>query len=193
MKPLPGLQQSRAMSLTEVMIAMTLGSLVLACVASLSVYGARSSTAMLNYTDLDRKSRYASDWISAGMRQATGVSAYGSNSTSKWFVLTNNAERTSISVSYDATARTLTVQNSGEQPFNVLTECDRWDFAFYQRTPFNTGTNLMFYPATNNLGQIDLRVCKLVSLSWKCSRTILAQKVNTESVQAAQIVLRNKM
>ena len=29
-------------------------------------------------------------------------------------------------------------------------------------------------------------------MTWKCSRTILGQKANTESVQTAQVVLRNK-
>jgi hypothetical protein len=32
---------------------------------------------------------------------------------------------------------------------------------------------------------------KLISVSWRCSRTILGAKVNTESVQTAQICIRN--
>ena len=43
-----------------------------------------------------------------------------------------------------------------------------------------------FYSASNNPA-----ICKLVSVSWRCSRTILGQKVNTESVQTAKIVIRN--
>ena len=34
--------------------------------------------------------------------------------------------------------------------------------------------------------------CKLVDLNWRCSRQILQQKVNTESVQTAKIVIRNE-
>jgi hypothetical protein len=30
-----------------------------------------------------------------------------------------------------------------------------------------------------------------VDVSWKCSRQILGEKVNTESVQTAKIVMRN--
>jgi hypothetical protein len=73
-----------------------------------------------------------------------------------------------------------------------LTECDAWNFALYQRTPYVTTTNVLYYPATNDAGVFDVNLCKLINLSWKCSRTIFAQKVNTESVQAAQIVLRSK-
>jgi len=48
-----GRARSAGFTLVEVLIAMGLGSLVLATVASLSVYGARSSIAIANYTDLD--------------------------------------------------------------------------------------------------------------------------------------------
>jgi hypothetical protein len=72
-----------------------------------------------------------------------------------------------------------------------LTECDRWDFELYQRTPKSGGT-YVFYPATNIAGAYDLSICKLIDMTWKCSRTILGSKANTESVQTAQVVLRNK-
>ena len=183
----------RAMSLVEIMIATAIGGLVLAGVASLSMYGARSSVALVNYTDLDSKSRYAADWISEEMRQSTGVTAFQTNLPVKSLTLTNRVNATSMTLTYDSNARTLSVQKAGLPAYTALTECDRWDFGFYQRTPLVTTTNLLFYPATNNVGQLDLRLCKLVNLSWKCSRTILAQKVNTETVQAAQLVLRNKM
>jgi hypothetical protein len=74
----------------------------------------------------------------------------------------------------------------------VLTECDRWDFGLYQRTPLVTSSNVFYYPATNTAGTLDPKLCKLINLSWKCSRLVAAQKLNTESVQAAQFVLRNK-
>lgn len=51
---------------------------------------------------------------------------------------------------------------------------------------------MIYFPAINTAGQLDLSLCKLIKVYWKCSRNILGQKVNTESVQAAQIVLRNK-
>jgi hypothetical protein len=50
----------------------------------------------------------------------------------------------------------------------------------------------VFFPATNSAGAYDLSVCKLINMTWKCSRTVLGSKLNTESVQTAQVVLRNK-
>ncbi len=186
-------RKSAAMTLTEVMIASALGSLVLACVASLTSFGSRSSIAMVNYTDLDSHSRHAADVVSHEIREATEVIDFQSSPTGKWLTLTNSDKGTTLKLSWAPATRVLQLERTGQAPLNVLTECDRWDFALYQRTPYVTPTNLLFFSATNNAGQLDLRLCKLINMTWKCSRTILQQAVNTESVQAAQIVLRNKM
>ena len=191
----PGLmppQLVRGFTLVELMVALGLGSLVLATVASLSVYGARSSIAIANYADLDEKSRYALDLISREFRQGTAVVGYQTNSTGKSLTLTNATQAASMTLAYDSNARTLVLTKTGQAPFTALTECDRWDFSLCQRTPYGYPTNLFFFPATNSAGALDLSVCKLINMTWKCSRTILAQKVNTESVQTAQIVMRNK-
>jgi hypothetical protein len=110
----------------------------------------------------------------------------------KSLTLTNSDQGATIVLAWDSNARTVTLQKTGQSTLTPLTECDRLDFNLYQRTPLVTATNIVFYPATNSTGVLDPTVCKLVSISWKCSRRILAQKLNTESVQAAQIVLRNK-
>ncbi len=182
-----------AFTLMELMIAAGLSSLVLAAVISLTLFGTRSSMAIVNYTDLDSKSRYALDVIGREIRQANAVIAIQTNASSPQFLrLTNSAQAATVQVSYNPTSRSVTLSKTGQADQIVLTECDRWSFGLFQRTPLVTTTNVLFYPATNTTGALDLRVCKLVNLSWKCSRQIMAQKVNTESVQAAQLVLRNK-
>jgi hypothetical protein len=177
----------------ELMIALGLGSLVLAAVASLSLFGTRSSLAIVNYTDLDSKSRYALDVIGREVRQATAVLAIQTNaSASEYIRLTNAVRGVTVQITYNPNARTVTLTKTGQPDQVLLAQCDQWNLGLYQRTPWVTGTNILFFPSTNTTGVLDLSVCKLVSLSWKCSRQILAQKVNTESVQAAQLVLRNK-
>jgi hypothetical protein len=106
--------------------------------------------------------------------------------------LTNADQAATISLSYDPAARTVTLQKTGQSDSIILKECDRWDVALFQRSPLFTATNVVFYYATNNAGATDTRICKLISLSWKCSRFVAGQKLTTESVQAAQVVLRNK-
>jgi hypothetical protein len=179
-------------TLMEVMVAFGLGSLVLAAVVSVTIYTARTSAAMVNYTDLDSKSRYALDVISRELREATAVVSFQTNGTASTLSLTNGIMGYAIRLIYDANAGTVVLSRTGQNDLTALTECDQWGFKLFQRTPVPTATNVLYYPATNGAGVLDLNLCKLVSLSWKCSRTILAQKVNTESVQASQIVLRNK-
>ncbi len=172
----------------EVMIATGLGSLVLAGVASLIAYSARSSAAVVNYTDLDAKSSHALDVISRELRQAHAVLAFQTNS----FTVTNIDQAANITLTYNPATRKVVLSKTGQPDLVELTECDRFNFGLYQRTPYVTVTNISYYPATNTAGVVDVKICKLIALSWRCSRTIFAQKVNTESVQAAQIVLRNK-
>ncbi len=181
-----------AWSLLEVLVATGLGSMVVGTVASLGLYGTRSSMALANYTDLDAKSRFALDILSREVRQATAVLGTQNSAASKSLTLTNAFQSLLTRVSWRATTRTLVVERTGQAPLTALTECDRWDFSLCQRTPLVTPTNILFYPATNSSGLPDPRLCKLINMSWKCSRTLLRQKVHTESVQAAQLALRNK-
>jgi hypothetical protein len=185
-------QARQAFSLVEVMVASAIALMTLGSVASLSLYGARSSLALVNYTDLDGKSRYALDVISRELRQANAVTACQTSGTTTWLTVTNNNQAATVTLTYDSNQRTVVMSKTGQASITNLTECDQLSFGLYQRTPWLTGTNVLFFPATNSSGTIDLSLCKLVSLSWKCSRAIMTQKVNTESVQAAQIVLRSK-
>ncbi|MEJ2010407.1 MAG: hypothetical protein P8Z30_20015, partial [Acidobacteriota bacterium] len=71
----------------------------------------------------------------------------------------------------------------------LLTNCEYLAFGISQRNPSN---EFCFYPATNTTtSKLDPSLCKLVDVSWKCSREIFGKKVNTESVQTAKIVMRN--
>jgi len=185
-------RNARGMSLVELIVAVAIGLIALAVVGMLSLYGLRSFVAMGNYTDLDAKSRQAIDLMSRDMRQATFVNGFQTNLPTKWLELVNtNAPATTNKYTWDSVARTLTCQQTGQPIKTNLTECDNWDFVMYQRTAVPNSTNT-FYPATNYTGALDKTLCKLIDMTWKCSRTMLGKKVNTESVQTSQIVLRNK-
>lgn len=179
-------------TMIELLVATGVAAMVLLAVVALMLFGTRSSLAIVNYSDLDSKSRYALDVLGREIRQATAVTAVQSNASSSYVTFTNAIQGATVTVTYNPNARTVTMAKTGQANLTALTGCDRFDVNLYQRTPLVTATNILFYPATNTAGALTLSLCKLISLDWKCSRTILAQKVNTESVQAAQIVLRNK-
>jgi Tfp pilus assembly protein PilW len=178
------------MSLTEVLVGLALSTILVAMGGSLWLFGSRSFAAISNYTDLDIKSRNALDQMSRDIRQATQVTAFQSSASSARITLADAAGAT-ITYTWSAGPRTLVCQKTGQPDRVYLTECDSWIFQFFQRAPQKNGS-YVFYPATNSVGAYDLSICKLINMSWKCSRTILGTKANSEIVQTAQVVLRNK-
>jgi len=163
-------------TLMELMISVVLGTLVLAAAGSLSMFTARGFTAMGNYADLDGASRNALDRMSREIRQTRCLTSF--SATNLTF---QDWDTAVLSYTYDSSARTLTRTKNGISRV-LLQQCDYLNFDISQRHPSNQFT---FYPATN------ASLAKLIDLSWKCSRTLLGSKINTESVQTAKIVIRN--
>jgi hypothetical protein len=180
-------------TLVEFIVATSISMILMTVVCLLTINGARTFLALGNYSQLDSQSRNALDRISQELRQSTALLAFTTNANSKSLTLTNTDQGKSLILTWTGDTRTLSFSGTGQRAQNLLTECDRWDFALYNRAPNVTPTNITFYPATNGAGVLDPTRCKLVNMSWKCSRTIMGSKLNTESVQTAQIVLRNKI
>ena len=188
-------KHARAFTLVEMMVGVGVGSLVLASVAALTMYTSRSFVVMGNYEDLEIKSRNAVDAIGREIRNSSALLAFQTNLPITSLTLTNATAANSVVLTYNSTKRTLVLQKTGQAAQTILTQCDQWNFALYDRAPITNSfsTNILFYPATNALGQLDQTYCKLINMSWSCSRQILSVKLTTESVQTAQIVLRNKV
>jgi len=177
--PTPSARQRCAgLSLLEVLITAGLASIIFAAVGSLSLFTARSFVAMGNYGDLDNASRNALDTMSRDIRQCRALQAYSPTK------LTLQANETNTLVyEYSPSSGKLT-RKVGTTSTVLLQQCDYLNFNIYQRNPSNAFT---FYPVLSN----NPSLAKLVDVSWRCSRKILGQKVNTESVQTAKIVIRN--
>jgi hypothetical protein len=151
--------------------------MVLTLVALLVFYTAHSFAAMFNYVDLDQYSRNALDRMSMEIRQADRLVS----STTNQLVFSYNGG--TLSYTYDPTAQTLT-RVFGAQTDVLLTQCRQLLFTIYQRNPI--GGSYDVYPTGT------ATTTKLVQLNWTCSRSILGQAVNTESVQSAKVVLRKE-
>lgn len=178
------------MTLVEVLVACGLGLIVLTVALTLFAFGLRSFAGLGNYATLSGQSRISVDLMSRELRKATQVTGANTNLPVKWLALTNAIDGTTNLFSWDSTSGILTWENSAQPMRTNLTGCDEWDFCLYQRSP---QTNWVFYPATNSAGVMDLSLCKLIDMSWKCSRAVLGMKINTEEAQTSQFVLRNKM
>ncbi len=180
-------RQNQAMTLMEVLMASGISSLVLIVVVSLTVFGARSFVALGNYSALDQQSRLGIDQMTREIRQATKVEGYdNTNAVDRYLLVTNETKAISIRYSWNSTTKKLLSKRSDEaEPKTLLTGCDPWNFFVWNRHPSANGT---FNNAASTIGDI-----KLIDMTWKCSRSArVGTLMNTETVQTAQIVLRNQ-
>lgn len=167
------------MTLVEVLVATAIGSMILVAAGSLMVYNSRSLAALTNYADLDRYSRTAVDKLSQDIRQATDLVSF----TSTELQFSSSRGRSNITYTFYPDTRQL-VRRSGNNREVLLQECDSLTFTVYGRN--NVSNSWDQFVVTNAAG------AKLIKLNWTCSRTILGQALNTESIQTAKIVLRKQ-
>lgn len=173
-----GARSRGGFTLVEFLVAMAISSLVLAAIAVLTFYSGRSFAALANYVDLEHQSRKALDMMSKEIRQTEQLTEFTSNR-----LTFEDHDGNSLTYEYDPdTQRLLRIKDGQTQV--LLDECDYLNFGIYQRNPVG-GTYNQYPTATPE-------TCKLVQLTWICSREIFGQKVNTESVQSAKVVIRKQ-
>ncbi len=175
------------MTLVELQIASAISVILFTAVLALAFYTARSFAAFSNYVDLDANSRNALDVMSSEIRQADLVTA--ATSTSLTFQTTDPGTLAThiLKYVYDPVKKELDRIFDGGQPEVLLTECTFLQFGTFQRNTTPSLDNAFVPVATS-----QPNLCKVVQLSWICSRKILGKSVNTESVQSAKVVIRKK-
>lgn len=181
-----------AFTLVEMLVGMGTASMLMASIVALGMYSTRTFNMVGNYVDLDAQSRHAADILGREIRDSSALLAFSTNNPA-YLKLTNDTAGAVVTIKYDKSTGTLVMTKTGQTSQTLLTDCDSWTFSLFDRHPDITATNITFYAATNGAGQLDPSFCKVIDLSWECSRTIFGAKMNTESVQTAQIVLRNKI
>jgi prepilin-type N-terminal cleavage/methylation domain-containing protein len=176
----------RGLTLAEVLVATAASGVLLASLMALFMSSLRNFQGLGNYSQLSGQSRYALDCMSKEIRECTQLVGASTNMPSPWLELTNSLDGKLYTYTWDSVGQVLTctkVDSNGTSVRTNLTGCYNWQFSFYQRTPTN---NWIFFPTTNQV------LCKLINMSWRCSRTILGKPMNTEDMTTAEIVLRNK-
>jgi hypothetical protein len=167
--------------MVEMVVALGLGTLILASVVAVTITVSQAMLSIGNYNDLDRKSSRTLDTFSRDVRNASAVVT----NTPTYLLLTNGYEGSLTSYKWDGSNvvnRVYSSVNGTKAVTAMLTNCDIFAIQYYQRNP---NGNFLFVTSSVT-SQI-----KLISVSWKCSRTVLGSKLNTESVQTAIVVIRN--
>lgn len=173
-------KRAAGLTLTEMMVATGIGAVVTAAVATLVAYSGRSFAAMANYVSLDRTSRNALDSMSREIRQTKRL--LSSTTTSLTF---EDFDGATLAYAYNSDAKTMVrSRNSVADTKPLLTECDYLEFSTFQRNPI--GGSYGVYPTASP------STCKMVQLTWICSRQVFGMKLNTESVQSSKIVIRKQ-
>ena len=168
----------RAFTLVELQMAIALSALVATGLMGFTYYANRSFAAMANYFDLELRSRRALDRMTRDIREAESLVSHSTNSISLHY--DSGAD---ISIDYNPASREV-VRSDGIETELLLKGCDYFMFDIFQRTPV-AGAYEQYPAATTD-------TCKLIQLTWICSREIMGVKANTESVQSAKIVIRKQ-
>jgi prepilin-type N-terminal cleavage/methylation domain-containing protein len=165
---------ARGMTLTEMMVAVAVGSLVLMFMSVVFADSLRCFAATSNYVNMNIGSRKALDSITRDIRQVGDLTSL----TPTRLQFTKFGTTNVFVYAWDANSRQLTEWQAGTSQTNILlTDCENFAFSMYKGT---------FAPAAN------VSEAKTIGVTWKCSRTILGKKMNTEDMQQALIVIRNK-
>lgn len=177
----PNAKTRAGWTLVEMIFAIGISGLVLAAVATMTLYSARSFFAMSDYYNLNEKSRLAFDIMSRDIRQAARLTSYSTDR-----LVFADAVGATFSYTYDPDAGTLTRVYGGMSTVllsNIVP--GRFSFGIYQRNPSNDFT---FYPANGVAAN-----ARLINVSWRCALAIPGSIItNTESAQTAKIVMRNE-
>lgn len=172
-----------AFTLSEVLVALAASSVILGAVLAFTVFTGKSFVGLTNYMDLEYRSREALDIMTRDIRGCRAMTQYASNR-----IVLADANGQPLTIEWDPNTKVVT-RTAGGQTKVLLTGCDFLLFRIYQRNPIPGRYD--FYPATNLAGQYDPALCKLVDITWRCSRQMLGKKLHTESILTAKIVLRN--
>ncbi len=168
----------------ELMVAGALGTVLVALLLVLTIYGEQSFGLMTNYSELDASTRNTVALLSREIREATRVVAAQTDASGKSLTLSNALEGISTKLFWDATSRTLAIEKNPGVSEILLTGCDQWDYTLYDGAPIIAGEKVSFKPS------VSPATCKLIEMSWSCSRTLLG-KTNASSVESVRFGLRN--
>jgi Tfp pilus assembly protein PilW len=177
------------MTLAELMIAVSVGSIVLAAGTAFFVDSLRKSVAVANYYGMDNSSRSALGRMTKEIRQADKLTFCSSTQMEFQTTDPNTLAVSNFTYTYNLPTKTLSrkpcARASSCQSKVVLNDCQLWQVGFFQRTPI--GGTYDQYPI---LDPAHPDLCKVVQLTWNCSRGVLGRPDVSEGVQSAKIVMR---
>jgi prepilin-type N-terminal cleavage/methylation domain-containing protein len=171
-------------TLLEMMIAVSIFTVVGAAVGTAYIFSLRSFQALSNYSILDQQNRGAMDKLTREVRQAWYISAKGPNSLTLVDGNLNN-----ITYYFNPITQQLTRNFNGTSEV-LLDDCSLINFTMATRVP-NTNVNDQNY-YTDIYKTEDVNQAKVINLSWKTRRELPGGVGQSENIQTARIVIRKQ-
>jgi hypothetical protein len=168
----------RGMTFVEMMVACGVGFILLTVMGTVFVSSNRMFANLGNYVSLDQASEQALERMTRDIRKSQDLVSFATNRIEFKYAGTTN-----LTFTYNPATRQLTRSLTGEADTCLMTDCDSLEFSMYKNAPLAGGT----VGQTTNPG-----LGKCIRVTWKCSRTVLGQERDTESMEQALIVIRNK-
>ena len=172
-------KRTRGLTLPDTVVGVAVGSLALLSVMLIFISSNRNFVAMGNYVSLDQSSRLAVEQMTRDIRNSQNLTSFATNQLVLAYSGTTN-----LVYSYNPNAGTLTSWRTGGTTNTLLTGCDSLQFSMFNNAP---------QPGATMTNATTVGQAKAISVAWRCSRTILGSKLNTENMQEALIVIRNKL
>jgi prepilin-type N-terminal cleavage/methylation domain-containing protein len=177
-------KRDRGFTLVELLIATSLGSVVLLAVLSTFLFLGRSGANISNYAEMEAQARSALEIFAVDARMAKDVTWH--STTALTLRIPASGGDRFYRYSFDPAAQTLTRQLTGPSPGPaqvLITGVQTFDFRAYK---INTGE--VDFTDLSAAG----RVTKQIQLSLSASRTSSTVTSATNTVLSARFILRNK-
>jgi len=170
-------RHQRGATLAETLVAIGVGGVVIAVLASFSYYATVSLARQLNYAELAAASQSTVDQLTRDARCANRVTSASTTS-----LVLEDFDGAALTYAYNAAQRTLTRTKNGVSRV-LLTGCDAFTLTLGARNPAGPFES---YPTATAAD------CKVISVSWQCSRAILGNQTTTENLASAKIIIRRQ-
>ena len=170
-------RRAAAFTLAEYLVAMSIGTMVLAAAVVLWAYASRNCATLLNYVEMSIASKNALDGMSRDIRNATGVNSCSANQ-----LIVRDPDGVQITYAYHSDTQTLT-QLKGAETKTLLSGCSSFQFKIYQRTPAGGTYDLTETTSTT--------LAKVVQMQWTCGRRLTGDTTNVQSQVSSKVVIRS--
>lgn len=171
----------RGFTLTEILVASSLATMVMAGVMSAFLFVGRTSISLRNYADLETQARNAMETFAQDVRMSSGVA--WNTSTSLALTIQQGNTTVPATYTYNATARTFS-RTVGTTTEVLITNIR--SFAFNAYSIDTTAISLATPTAATNTAT------KQIQISLETERINRTLALHTNKVISARFVLRNK-